>query len=68
MAPITDSETTIDGSDWGQCVGWRLFSDRGYADITFLNKGTGVQGDRWIELYEDVLPEGMSPLNEDWTP
>ncbi len=45
--------------------GYKLTTDKGYADIVFRNSSNGYYGGS-IELLKRELPEGMAAIDDDW--
>ena len=53
---------------WQECdeaYGYKLTTDKGYADIVFRNSSNGNYGGS-IELLKRELPEGMIAITDDW--
>jgi hypothetical protein len=45
--------------------GYKLTTDRGYADIVFRNSSNGYYGGN-LEDYKNALPDGMTAIADDW--
>ena len=51
--------------DVDEAYGYKLTTDKGYADIVFRNSSNGYYGGS-IELLKRELPEGMIAITDDW--
>ena len=70
----TADEVSMDGynvedgrtrQDVDEAYGYKLTTDKGYADIVFRNSSNGNYGGS-IELLKRELPEGMIAITDDW--
>ena len=63
-----DGYNVEDGRTRQECdeaYGYKLTTDKGYADIVFRNSSNGYYGGS-IELLKRELPEGMIAITDDW--
>ena len=63
-----DGYNVEDGRTRQECdeaYGYKLTTDKGYADIVFRNSSNGNYGGS-IELLDRELPEGMIAITDDW--
>ena len=51
---------------YDEAYGWKLRTDKGYADIVFRNSSNGYYGG-WMELFGGALPDTMVTIFEDWS-
>jgi hypothetical protein len=51
--------------EWDEAYGYKLTTDKGYADIVFRNSSNGYYGGS-IDLLKRELPEGMTAVTDDW--
>lgn len=65
---IMDGYNVEDGrtrQEYDEAYGYKLTTDKGYADIVFRNSSNGYYGGS-IELLKRELPEGMTAIADDW--
>lgn len=51
--------------EYDEAYGYKLTTDKGYADIVFRNSSNGYYGGS-IELLKRELSEGMTAIEDDW--
>lgn len=70
----TAEEVSMDGynvedgrtrQEYDEAYGYKLTTDKGYADIVFRNSSNGYYGGS-IELLKRGLPDGMTAIVDDW--
>jgi len=48
-----------------EAYGYKLITDKGYADIVFRNSSNGYYGGN-LKYYKKALPAGMTAIEDDW--
>jgi len=51
--------------EYDEAYGYKLTTDKGYADIVFRNSSNGYYGGN-LEDYKKALPDGMTAITDDW--
>lgn len=51
--------------EYDEAYGYKLTTDKGYADIVFRNSSNGYYGGS-LELLRRKLPENMTAIGDDW--
>lgn len=61
-----DVEDGRSRQEYDQVYGFKLITDKGYADIVFRNSSNGYYGGQ-ISLYDDPLHDYMLEITSDWS-